>query len=139
MLGLTHAFDTLWTLQRAMDNAMQNDYFGRSTTAAGTPPLNIFKEGENTLVTVELPGMEKKDLKVEVKGKTLRISGERKTQIPENTSVHRRERSNYAFDRTIQLSHEVDETKIKAELKDGVLALLLTPAAEHKPVAIAIS
>lgn len=139
MFGLTSTFDTLWNLQRAMDGAMRNDYFGRSTVASGNPSLNIFKDGENTLVTVEIPGVKKGDLKLEVKGKTLRIHGERKFKLPEGASLHRRERSNYTFDRTIQLSQEVDESKIKAELKDGVLAILLPPAEEHKPTAIAVS
>ena len=139
MFGLTSAFDTLWSLQSAMDNAMRNDYFGRSTVSCGNPSLNIFKEGENTLVTVEIPGVKKEDLNLEVKGKTLRLHGERKLQFPEDSSVHRRERFNYSFDRTIQLAHEVDESQIKAELKDGVLAVLLPPAEEHKPKAITIS
>ena len=139
MLGFTSAFDTLWSLQRAMDNAMRNDYFGRSTVASGSPALNIFKDGENTLVTVELPGVKKEDLNLEVKGKTLRIHGTRKIEFPEKASVHRRERNSYSFDRTIQLSHEVDDSKIKAELKDGVLALLLPPAEEHKPKAITVN
>ena len=138
MFRITHAFDTLWSLQRAMDAAMRNDYFGRSTVAGGSPSLNIFKDDDNTLVTVELPGVKKDDLKLEVKGKTLRLHGERKVNFPEGSSVHRRERSSYKFDRTIQLTHEVDESKIKAELKDGVLAVLLPPAEEHKPKAITV-
>lgn len=139
MFGFNSAFDTLWRLQRAMDRAMDNDYFGLSTFSAGTPSLNIFKEDENSLVTVEIPGVKKEDVKLEVKGNTLRISGERKIDFPEKASLHRRERSAYKFDRTVRLSHEVDENKIKAELKDGVLAVLLPPKEEHKPKSITVS
>jgi len=139
MFGFNSAFDTLWRLQRAMDRAMDNDYFGLSTFSAGTPSLNIFKEDENSLVTVEIPGVKKEDVKLEVKGNTLRISGERKIEFPEKASLHRRERSAYKFDRTVRLSHEVDENKIKAELKDGVLAVLLPPKEEHKPKSITVS
>ena len=139
MLTLTSAIDTLWDLQRAMDSAMSNDYFGHSTMADGSPPMNIFKDGENTLVTVELPGLKKEDIQLEVKGKTMRISGKREFNFPEKASLHRRERSQYSFDRTIRLSHEVDEKAITAELKDGVLAVLLPPAEEHKAKAITIN
>jgi len=139
MFGITSAFDNLWTLQRAMENAMHNDYFGLSTVADGSPSMNIFRDGENTLVTVELPGLNREDVKLEVKGKNLRLSGKRKIDFPEKASVHRRERSSYSFDRTVRLAHEVDESNIKAELKDGVLAVLLPPAEEHKPKSIAIS
>ena len=139
MFGLTSAFDTLWELQRAMENAMSNDYFGQATTTRGYPPVNIFKDGENTLVTVEVPGLKKEDVKLEIKGKTLRISGARETGFPEGASLHRRERASYRFDRTLRLAQEVEEKEIKAELKDGVLAVLLPPAEEHKPKAITIN
>ena len=138
MFGLNQAFDTLWSLQRAMDSAMKSDYFGPSTFSSGSPSLNIFKDGENSLVTVELPGVKKEDLTLEVKGKTLRIHGERKLDFSEGASVHRRERRRYSFDRTIQLAHEVDEKNIKAELKNGVLAVLLPQVEEHKPKAITV-
>ncbi|OGG96541.1 MAG: hypothetical protein A2508_02155 [Candidatus Lambdaproteobacteria bacterium RIFOXYD12_FULL_49_8] len=139
MFGFTSAFDTLWDIQRAMENAMRNDYFGPSTASSGYPPINIFNYGENTLVTVELPGFKKEDVKLEVKGKTLAIKGKREIEFPEKASLHRRERSAYSFDRTLRLAHEVDEKKIKAELKDGVLAVLLPPAEEHKPKTIHIN
>ncbi len=138
MFGLTQALDTLWNLQRAMDDAMENDYFGYSTVSRSTPALNIFKEGDNTLVTLELPGVKKEDVHLEVKGKRLRLSGERKVEFPEKASLHRRERQSYKFDRSILLDQAVDEKNIKAELKDGVLAILLPPAEDQKAKSITI-
>ncbi len=139
MFGFTTAFEPLWNLQRAMENAMRNDYFGSATYASASPALNLFKEGENSLVTVELPGVSKQDIQLEVKGKTLRIKAQRKISYPDGASLHRRERASYSLDRSIQLPHEVDEAKVKAELKDGVLALLLPPREELKPKTIKIS
>ena len=139
MFGLTSTFDTLWNFQRAMENAMSADYFGPSTCASGTPKLNLFQEDENSVVTVELPGLKKEDLSIEVQGEKLRISGERHSQVDEKASLHRRERRDYRFDRTITLPHEVDDTKVEAELKNGILAILLPMKEEHKPKEITIS
>ncbi|MDT8447709.1 MAG: Hsp20/alpha crystallin family protein [bacterium] len=139
MYGLTGAFDALWALQKAFDQAARNDYFGVSTTAAGQPPVNLFKDGENTLLTLEIPGVKKEDLSIEVKGNLVRISGQRRLQIPEGASAHRRERSDYRFDRSIRLQHEVDPEQVKAELNDGVLALLLPIKESEKPKSITIN
>lgn len=138
MFGLNSTLESELALQRSMDEALKSDYFGKSTNSEGTPPVNVFKDGEDNLVTVELPGVKKEDIHIEVKRNILRIKGKRKITIDNGASAHRRERRSYNFDRTVKLKNMVDEGKIKAEFTDGILAVLLPAREEEKPKQIAI-
>jgi HSP20 family protein len=102
------------------------------------PPLNVFRKGEDFIVITELPGIDKSQLEVHVKGSTIRLAGTKAVNHPEKASVHRRERLAGRFDRAVSLPVEVDPERVKAEYHDGILALFL-PRAEHdKPRSIRI-
>lgn len=140
MLGLVNALDRMMALQQAFDDAKENDYFGLGTTNRGTyPHVNIFKEDNNSILTAELAGVEKDDIKIEVKDNLVRLFGERKIQFPKDASVHRVERRNFNFDRTVKLSHRVDVENIKAEYQNGILKIVLPIAESEKPKEITIS
>jgi len=85
---------------------------------------------------MELPGVDKNELKIEAKANTIRISG-KKIGYSDGASVHRRERISGEFDRTLSLPVEVDPNGIKAEYRDGLLALFLPRAESDKPLAVA--
>jgi HSP20 family protein len=79
-------------------------------------------------------------VRVEAKGNTIRISGSKRVdQEGEKASFHRRERRGGEFDRAIALPIEIDADQIKAECRDGILALYLPRAEKDKPRSIAIS
>ena len=139
MIGLTAAFDALWEMQQAFDQAAKPERHGFSTAACGTPAVNVYKEGGNSLVVMEVPGVLKEDIEVDVKGKTLRIAGKRKITTPEGATLKHKERSDLNFERNLELEHEIDAENVKAELKDGVLALLLPPQESEKPKNIEIN
>lgn len=140
MLRLVNALDSLMGLQRAFDEAKKNDYFGMGTTTCGAyPHINIFKEGDSSILTAELAGVKKEDIKLEVKDNLIRVYGERKINYPEGVSVHRLERRNMKFDRTLKLSHRVNMEQIKADFKDGILKVILPVAESEKPKSIAIA
>ena len=68
MLRLVNAMDRLMGLQRAFDDAKKNDYFGLGTsTCGGYPHINIFKEGETSVLTAELAGVKKERSKIKKK------------------------------------------------------------------------
>jgi HSP20 family protein len=91
------------------------------------------------VVVTELPGANKADLDIQVKGNTIRIAGTKAVGFPEKSGVHRRERLAGRFDRAVTLPVEVDANQVKAEYHDGILALYL-PRAEHdKPRSIKLS
>jgi HSP20 family protein len=133
-------FDALVQFQRALDSFRASDWLETGPSGGGAyPPLNVFRRADDIVVVTELPGVRKEDLQVHVKGSTLRIAGTKSVQYGEQASVHRRERLAGSFDRAVTLPVEIDADRVRAEYRDGMLALYL-PRAEHdKPKSIAIS
>ncbi len=93
-------------------------------------------------VTAELPGMTEKDIEVTFADNTLTISGEKKEEKEvKEENYHRRERSFGSFRRAFTLPVEIDEGKISAAFKDGVMTIDLPKAksAQKKAKKITIS
>ena len=71
-------FETVLTLQRALDARIASDWMGRGTTAIGSfPPINIFQKDDDFVAVVELPGIDKNDLEIDAKENTIRIRGKK--------------------------------------------------------------
>lgn len=139
MLPLSGTLETLLGLQEAMDHARNTGFFENATTSRGVyPPVNIFEKNGDLVLVAELPGVEKKDLNIEVKGDRVRLSGERTIDYGENASYHRIERNASKFDRTLRLPVNVESDQVKAEYKDGLLAISLPRAEADKPKKITI-
>jgi HSP20 family protein len=133
-------FDILFNLQRALDASVASDWLQNRTTSQGPfPPINVFQQGDGLLAIVELPGIDKKGLQVQAKENTIRIFGNKAASYPEGVSVHRRERSFGQFDRTLTLPVQLDPDGIKAEYRDGILAIYLPRSELDKPRTIKIS
>jgi HSP20 family protein len=132
-------FDALFNLQRALDAHLASEWLRDSTTSRGPfPPINVFQQGDNILAIIELPGIDKAKLQIEAKENTIRISGTKAVDYEDGASVHRRERDFGQFDRTISIPVKLDPDGIKAEYREGVLALFLPPAESDKPRSIKI-
>lgn len=130
---LTDPFSTLLSVQRAMDEAMRSDWFGTRTTGRGAYPfINVFRKGDDFVIVSEIPGVKKEDLDVQVKGDEVRISGKKAVAYDESASVHRRERSSGQFDRTLTLPAQINAESVKAEFKNGILAVHLPRAESEK-------
>ena len=109
------------------------------TTGTGAfPPINVFQQGSDFVAIIEMPGVSKDDLSLEVRGDTIRISGKKTVDYGGNASMNRRERVAGSFDRTISLPVQLDANRITAEYRDGILALSLPRAESDKPKAIKI-
>lgn len=134
-------FEPLLSLQRALERAMNEDFFGLSTTSRGTyPPISIFKGPENFRLRVEIPGVRREDIDIEVTGDLVRISGERRPEHDTGeVSTHRRERSFGRFDRTLKLPIAVEAEHVSANYTDGILTVDLPFADSAKPKRIAIN
>jgi HSP20 family protein len=87
---------------------------------------------------IELPGIDKNDLHVQAKENTIRISGRKVVAYPE-ASVHRRERVSGDFDRTLSIPVQLDPDGIKAEYRDGALALSLPRSERDRPRTVQIT
>ena len=132
-------YEALFNLQRALEGRLMSDWLEDQTASQGPfPPINVFQQGDNILAIVELPGIEKSSIGVQAKENTIRISGKKAVSFPESKSVHRRERMFGEFDRTLALPIQIDPDHIKAEYRDGILALHLPRAERDKPRTIKI-
>jgi HSP20 family protein len=137
--GYSDPVELLLNLQRALDAQTASGWLQNQTASqAPFPPINVFQHGDDILAIIELPGVDKQHLQIQAKENTIRISGKKAANYPEG-SVHRRERVFGDFDRTLSLPIQVDPDGIKAEYRDGVLALLLPRAESEKPRTIKIS
>jgi len=91
-----------------------------------TPPVDIFQSENAIVVRAEIPGVDLEDVRVEVKGDILTFQGERKLDEKIRREAYSRiERPYGSFGRSFTLPREVDQRKIQARLKDGVLEIVL--------------
>jgi HSP20 family protein len=103
------------------------------------PRMDIEETEDSYLVRADLPGIDKKDLKVSLNDNVLTIKGERKHENEEKSkNVFRMERTYGNFQRTCTLPAKVKSNDIKADYKDGVLTVTLPKADEVKPKLIEI-
>jgi HSP20 family protein len=132
--------DTLFNLQRALEARRASAWLEQQTASQGPfPPINVFQQGDDILAIIELPGLDKSQLQIQAKENTVRICGKKDIDFQEGVSVHRRERVFGEFDRTLSLPVQLDPEGIKAEYRDGILALFLPRAERDKPRTIRIS
>lgn len=87
---------------------------------------------------IELPGVDKKDLQIETRDKTVRIAGKKAIKYDDGASMHRRERITGTFDRSFTLPIEINAEGVVAEYREGVLALFVPRAESQKPRTITI-
>jgi HSP20 family protein len=139
MATLFDPFDTLLQFQQALDTFRTSGWFSAGPSAGGGyPPINIFRKGDDVVAIAEVPGISKSDLDIQVLGRTVRIAGRKAVEYSDKASVHRRERLAGRFDRAFTLPFEIEADQVKAECRDGMLALYLRRAERDKPKAIAV-
>jgi HSP20 family protein len=132
--------DALLSLQQALDSFRSSSWLQSGPSGSGSyPPMNVFRKGDDLIIITEVPGIKKSDLNVQVKGNTVRLAGTKSVSYPEKAGVHRRERLSGRFDRALTLPVEIDANGVKAECRDGVLALFLPRAAHEKPKSIPVN
>lgn len=117
-------------------------FFGPNAGTRGFTPAIDFEEDEDGFrVRVELPGVDKKDVDINVHERVLTIKGQKQLEREEKKGgkVLRRESWAGGFERAIRLPESADTESVKAEMKDGVLILDLKKKIEAKPRSIAIN
>lgn len=117
-----------------------NDTLGLLTkpVAAWAPRCNVYEDAERFVVEAALPGMDAKDLDIRVEDGALTLAGERKpTDKPERTYLVK-EIATGSFSRSFTLPTNVDQGKVAASYKQGVLVIELPKREETKPRRITI-
>ena len=90
------------------------------------PTVDIYEKDNKICIDAEIPGVAKEDIHVDVKGRTLTLSGESKTENKaEDENNYRRERRCGRFERTFTLAFDVDPEKVEAKYENGVLSLVI--------------
>lgn len=112
---------------------------GAGVTETVTPSVDVQDTEDKVLVTADVPGVEKKDITVNVRGDMLEITAEKKTEEEKTGEGYvRRERGYSRFYRRMSLPTEVDPNKIDATLKDGVLRIEMAKSAQPEVKKIAV-
>jgi HSP20 family protein len=105
-----------------------------------SPRVDVEENEEAVVVHADLPGIDKKDLSVNLKDNLLTIRAERKCENENKAKTYcRSERAFGTFQRSFALSERVKAEAIKADYKNGVLTVTLPKSAEEKPREISIN
>jgi len=103
--------------------------FGESS-----PAVDMYDNKNEIVVKAEVPGVDKDDLNISISDNMLTIKGEtKKEEETKEEDYYYSERSYGSFMRVLNLPAKVNEKKIKASFKDGVLEIHMPKAAESKP------
>ena len=127
---------------RAMSLPMRFRYGQeRMLTDAGdwSPRVDISETDNHYQITAEIPGIDKKDVKISIEDGVLTIRGERQEEKEEKgKKFHRVERCYGAFSRSFNLPQNIDENHVEANFKDGLLILQAPKKQAEKPKSIEV-
>ena len=130
-----HSFDRM--LDNFFRGGIQDD--GSFGISHWTPAVDVAELENEYLVKVELPGVEKDDVKITMENNILTIRGEKKeAKDLKEENYHRAERSYGSFQRSFKLPTSVKSDKIEAIYTNGILSVTLPKAEEAKPKQIEV-
>jgi len=131
-------------LERVLDPWREFDRMSRvlrSATPHTTeyPAVNVWVNGEDAVITSEIPGVSTEDIDISVTGNSVTLRGKRPAEEETNVqSYHRHELWHGNFSKTVQLPFNVDSEKVHASYKNGVLSVSLPKLEAEKPKKIKI-
>jgi HSP20 family protein len=112
---------------------------GAFSRNAWVPPLDVRETESGFVVTVDLPGLDPRDVEVMLEDGVLTVRGEREfRQADEQAQFHRIERSYGSFARSIRLPRVADTERVEASFDKGVLTIEIAKREEAKPRTIAV-
>ena len=138
-------FRELSTLQDRINRAFRESYNGSDrddslTTSSFAPAVDVYEDEHKVTLKIEVPGIDEKDIDVQVENNTLTVHGERKIEKEEKEENYRRvERQYGSFTRTFTLPTTVDTENVSATYDKGVLKIALPKKAEAKPKQIKVT
>jgi len=136
-------FRELSTLQDRINRAFRESRTGEDdslTTSSFSPAVDVYEDEHQVTLKIEVPGIDEKDIDVQVENNTLTVHGERKIESEEKEENYRRVERHYgSFTRTFTLPQTVDTEKVAATYDKGVLKIALPKKAEAKPKQIKVT
>jgi HSP20 family protein len=137
-------FRDLISLREKMNRVFDDAYNSRTDDKdmiSGTwnPSVDIYESDDTLVLNAEVPGIDNKDIEIEIENNTLTIKGERKFEKEtKEENFHRIERAYGSFCRSFSLPAYIDQEKIKAEHENGVLIIRMPKKIELKPKKVKI-
>ena len=131
----------LSSLRRELDPWFGHLFDGAWSDGAGDPlRLEVRESNEHYLVRAEVPGLDPKDLDIQLQGEVLVLSGEKREEArDEREACSYSERRFGAFRRVVRLPMAVDPERVSAEHKNGVVTIRLEKTAAAKPKRITVT
>lgn len=123
-------------MDRILDEWLAPQTSGRSESLV--PSVDVTDDGEVFRIVMELPGVSKEGLEVELKDDVLRIRGQRPAQSEKEKLLVDGRHAARGFERQFTLGREIDREKVVARLENGLLTLTLPRRAEVKPQQIQV-
>lgn len=129
-------------LHNEMDDLFDGFFRGLDRPFAGYkawPAIDVAEEEDSITVRAEVPGCKAEDIDISVYGNKLTISGEKKLTDEKKEKGYYHVESTYgSFRRELALPTDVEQDKIEAECKDGVLSIMLPKAAKARTVKVKV-
>src|ERR1700679_3855238 len=137
-------FREVSTLQDRINRVFRESYTGGQdealTTSTFAPAVDVYEDEHKVALKIEVPGIDEKDIDVQVENNILTVHGERKIEKEEKEENYRRVERHYgSFTRTFTLPQTVDTEKVAATYDKGVLKIALPKKAEAKPKQIKVN
>src|SRR5436309_6519054 len=131
------------TLQDRMNRLFQQSYGDREealTTSTFAPAVDVYEDEHNVTLKIEVPGIDEKDIDVQIENNLLTVHGERKFEKEEKEENFRRvERQYGSFTRSFTLPSIVNPEQVQAHYDKGILKIQLAKKAEAKPKQIKVN
>ena len=117
-----------------MNGLFDDDFFPVvNTRSASLPAVNIREDDKRFILDLAVPGIDKKDLKIDINEDILTVSSESKHESEENREGYKRKEFSYSsFCRSFQIPDNVNSDKIEANYKDGILTVTLPKVEEDR-------
>jgi HSP20 family protein len=133
------------TLQDRINRVFRDSYSGEGrdeslTTSSFAPAVDVYEDEHKVTLKIEVPGIDEKEIDVQVENNILTVHGERKIEKEEKEENYRRvERQYGSFTRTFTLPTTVETESVSATHDKGVLKIALPKKAEAKPKQIKVN
>lgn len=117
-----------------MPNFFDDDFLPvLNNRTSSLPAVNIKEDEKNYILDLAIPGMDKKNLKIDINEDVLTISSESKNETSEEADGYKKKEFNYSsFCRSFYIPENVNRDKIEAGYKDGILTVSLPKMEEEK-------
>lgn len=129
-------------MNRLFDESVRNVKPGDEalSSAIWSPAVDIYETDDEVVVKAELPEVNQKDIDIQIENNTLILRGERKfNKETKKENFHRIERAYGTFSRSFTLPGTIDQEKISADYKDGILKISMPKREETRPKQIKVA